>query len=334
MLKKTSYGDRLALLETIVLYYPPADSFHGIAEREFLKLDGEWQDYLTEVTKTNKGSVAEVVIRWDQLPDISVEKLNPAVKSFYRENYFKEVSSEDTLIIRTPILPVKIIDYLTLYVIPGAPRMDQESSFIEGVDAIMAWTGNQKSMKETVINYLIEGFQAYGFEEVLTHIVEKYVVDQSCVSDQEESVLKQRIEGFKKMAVGKKAPDFELPDPDGNTIRLSKIDRKYKLLFFWASWCPHCNAMADQLITLYGEYSEDVEFVGVSIDEDENDWKASIKEKGLPWKNLSDLKGWDGKVVNDYYIYATPTLYLVDENLNIIAKPAGIGELEDTLRGL
>jgi thiol-disulfide isomerase/thioredoxin len=129
-------------------------------------------------------------------------------------------------------------------------------------------------------------------------------------------------------------PDFELPDPEGNTLRFSNIGGEYKLLFFWASWCPHCNAMTDQLLSLYKEYSPDVEFIGVSIDEDENEWKQSITQKGIPWKNLSDLKGWDGKVVNDYYIYATPTLFLVDENLNIIAKPAGIGELEDTLRGL
>jgi len=331
---KSSYGDRLSLLEPLVMYYPQNEDFYGYAEKEYLKLEVEWKDYLETSLEKSQGTLAEIIIRWNQLPDIRVEELNAQLREFYRNEYFKDVYPEDTLIIYTPILPVKIIDFLSLYVLPGASRDDQGRSFIEAVDAVMKWTDSQKLMQEAIINYLIEGFQAYGFEDVITHIVEKYVVDQSCVSDQEESVLKQRIEGFKRMAVGNRVADFNLPDINGSMTRLSGIKGEYRLIIFWASWCPHCNAMLQELTGIYEKYTGKVEFVGISIDEDREEWKSAVSDKKLPWINLCDLRGWEGPVTNDYYIYATPTLFLVDKDMKIKAKPTGVGELEAVLRGL
>ena len=43
--------------------------------------------------------------------------------------------------------------------------------------------------------------------------------------------------------------------------------------------------------------------------------------------NLWDEKGWEGKTAEDYYIYATPTMFLVDKENKIISKPMTINEL-------
>lgn len=37
----------------------------------------------------------------------------------------------------------------------------------------------------------------------------------------------------------------------------------------------------------------------------------------MDWLNLSDLNGWEGKAAKDYFIYATPTMFLLDDNKNL-----------------
>lgn len=332
--KKNSYENRLSLLEPVVMYYPPGTEFYPVAEREYLKLEEEYNTYIDSVTSLDHLSIAPTVIRWDQLPDLEVGEMNPQLREFYRKHYFESVSSDDTVMIRTPVLPVRIIDYLSLYVMPGISRESQEQEFISGVDALMDWSEPNPSMQEVVINYLIDGFQMYGFEKVMTHLVENYVLDNTCVSDQEQDKLRTRIEGFRKMAVGNTVPDFGLTGSEGEAVRLSETGKGHTLLVFWASWCPHCKQMLPGLNSLYDEFGGSVEFLGVSVDSDRGEWIAALEESAVDWPNAAELKGWEGQVVAEYYIYATPTLLLLDSDRKIVAKPGDLNELRAELKKL
>ncbi|MDD3741607.1 MAG: hypothetical protein PHH30_10220, partial [Bacteroidales bacterium] len=56
-----------------------------------------------------------------------------------------------------------------------------------------------------------------------------------------------------------------------------------------------------------------------------------LKENQMPWDVLCEYKGWDGQIVVDYAIFATPSMYIVDKELNIIAKPYNEERLYDEL---
>ncbi|WP_448002302.1 peroxiredoxin family protein [Agromyces bauzanensis] len=45
-------------------------------------------------------------------------------------------------------------------------------------------------------------------------------------------------------AIGDRVEDFELPNPAGDTIRLSEVAGKWTLLYFTTTWCPYCTAEA------------------------------------------------------------------------------------------
>ena len=45
------------------------------------------------------------------------------------------------------------------------------------------------------------------------------------------------------------------------------------------------------------------------------------------WLNISDLKDWEVQAVRDYFIYATPTMLIVNGNKKIIKKPDSIEEI-------
>lgn len=66
---------------------------------------------------------------------------------------------------------------------------------------------------------------------------------------------------------GEKAPDFTLPDLEGNSVSLSDYEGKVVLLNFWATWCPPCRHEIPYFNELYKEYrDEGFEVLGISLD--------------------------------------------------------------------
>ena len=57
----------------------------------------------------------------------------------------------------------------------------------------------------------------------------------------------------------------------------------------------------------------------VSIDS--NKEKCETFTKDITWITSCDLEGWEGQSARDYYVFATPTIYLLDANNKILVKP-------------
>jgi len=328
---KLDVETRIDVLSGFLKYYPPVDTFYYDAARYAENLSSAYDHYLDSLLNNFPDKLVTRIIRLDQLPDIRPGELDPVSVEQYRDRYFDSIDLTDSLILNTPLLPVKVIDYLSLFINPGASRADQEKNFIQAVDSLMKLTEGGPKVREMIVNYLINGFQAYGFETVLTYLVENFVLGQSCVSNQQEEKLRIRIEGFKKLAVGSAAPVFEINDSEGNLIRLADTKDRQTLLIFWSGNCPHCEAMLPELKNLNGQYGSKVRFIGISVDNDDKIWHTALMKNKLPWINIAELKGWDGKIIQDYYVYATPTFLLIDANLRIKAKPTGLAELKGLL---
>ncbi len=324
---KGDYGKRIELLENMLMYYPSEDSFYFQMEEHYYELEARFRHFLDNLYAAQHRKFVSSIIQWDQLPDIDPSMIAPVRRNYLKAHYFDKVDLSDTLIVYTPLPTIKLIDYLTLYVNPGISMSRQEDDFIQGIDSLMSFFHDNKRLQEVMVNYMIDGFQHYGFERVLTYLVENYVLDQACVSDQEEEKLRTRIEGFKKMSVGKTAPDFVVPDTAGDLVSLSEVEQEYTLVIFWASWCPHCSSMMPELNKLYGRYKDKVEMIGISVDEDREEWLGAVNSLHLAFVNASELNGWDSPVIQDYFIYATPTFFLLDSNRKILAKPMNLSDL-------
>lgn len=133
--------------------------------------------------------------------------------------------------------------------------------------------------------------------------------------------LGKRIAILKKSAIGEPMIDFTQPDVNGKPVRLSDFKGKYVLLDFWASWCGPCRAENPNVLKAYNTYKDkNFTVVGVSLDESGEKWHEAIKEDGMPWIQLSDLKGFRNEVASQYGIQAIPSTFLVSPEGIIIAK--------------
>ncbi|GEP89752.1 Peroxiredoxin [Chitinophaga terrae (ex Kim and Jung 2007)] len=144
-----------------------------------------------------------------------------------------------------------------------------------------------------------------------------------------------RLAVLKRSAIGQPVIDFMQNDVDGKPVKISDFKGKYVLLDFWASWCGPCRAENPNVLKAYNTF-KDKNFivVGVSLDDNADKWKAAIKEDGMPWIQLSDLKGWRNAVAQEYGIQGIPYSLLIDPNGIIIAKELRGTKLHEKLASL
>jgi peroxiredoxin len=64
------------------------------------------------------------------------------------------------------------------------------------------------------------------------------------------------------------APDFSLPQLNGQTLQLSAYRGKVVLLDFWATWCDPCREETPHLVELQNKYrNQGLQIIGVSMDD-------------------------------------------------------------------
>jgi peroxiredoxin len=142
--------------------------------------------------------------------------------------------------------------------------------------------------------------------------------------------------------LGLRAPEIELPNPDGEKMTLSSLRGKLVLVDFWAAWCNPCRRENPNLVKTYAKFhsasfekGEGFEIVSVSLDRNEKDWKEAISKDNLSWPyQLGDMLGARSKPVQDYGIQMIPTNFLLDQNGVIIATNLRGEALEEKLDSL
>ena len=147
--------------------------------------------------------------------------------------------------------------------------------------------------------------------------------------------IESMIARMEKVQVGSVAPDFTLPDVDGNPVSLSSFRGKYVLVDFWAAWCPDCRKENPNIVAAWEKYKDkNFAVLGVSLDRNRDQWLAAIEKDGLKWTQVSDLKYWSSDAAVLYCIRWIPMSFLIDPEGKIVAIGLEGEELHNKLEEL
>ena len=323
-IQKRNYDQyRIELLQPVISYYPITDPFFPSLLLEFTTIQDSLELYIDKIIKEHPHTFASTLIAIDRRPALDPMQKQMEQKTFAKLHFFDGKDFSDTSLLQSNVLSSSILSYLSLYQNNEFSKAQMEDEFIKAVDVILPAMRKNQKIYEFVIEYLIGGFDQFGLTKVMTHIASQSIVDESC----ENKDLKHRIGTLKNLAPGNEAPEINLQN-----AKLSAISKKFTLLVFYASWCPHCNELLPELKTFYSDHKEDLEILSISIDTSKIDYQNYLNHYNFDWINACDFKGWDTQSAIDYGVYVTPNLFLLDKNKVVIARPSGMPELKELIQ--
>ena len=183
---------------------------------------------------------------------------------------------------------------------------------------------------------LIALFQNYGQSSPVLTVDEHLETFELVLKDLKKNypqsshinLLEEEIEKFKPLAYGQPAPNFTLPNLNGDLVSLTDFKNKVILIDFWASWCKPCRIENPKLVKLHKKFSKnDFEIISVSLDgtqrqtDSRTAWEKAIKDDKLSdWVHLSELKGWETYVRELYNFSSIPYTVIIDKEGKIAAK--------------
>ena len=110
-------------------------------------------------------------------------------------------------------------------------------------------------------------------------------------------------------------PDIELPDINAQKVKLSEVDAKVIMVYFWSATDANQKMFnLDVLKSLYEDYHKrGFEIYQVALDPDKASWAQVVKQQALPWINVCDGLGGNSPYVLTYNLAGLPSAYIISD---------------------
>lgn len=117
---------------------------------------------------------------------------------------------------------------------------------------------------------------------------------------------------FENPLIGQKAPDFTLATLAGDKVSMAEFrDGKKAIIFFWATWCPHCRRALSVLKDKHDEFrKKGVTLIPVDSGEPPAQVRAYLEKAGIDMEMFLDEHQ---SLTESYNVFGIPMLIFVDK---------------------
>ncbi|MBT7142829.1 MAG: DUF5106 domain-containing protein [Bacteroidetes bacterium] len=310
---------------------------------EMKKMDKEVKDNWKRISAENKGTLFGNVInamRSPEIPEFEIPEFyenKDSVKQMWqylynKNHYFDHIDFSDDRLLRTPLFESKMGHFFKKIIIQAPDTLIRETK--EFIDK----TRVNDEMFKYAVNYLLVHYSSskiMGMDEVLVFVGESYYLSGEAfwADSTHLAKIRERVEKISPNIIGKIASDMKLITYDNKVVTLHGIDTKYTIIAFWEPGCGHCKKLIPKLHEVYSrlfDANKSVEVIAIFTQVKEKDeWVEFIEKNAITdWINAYDPYGWSN-FRNNYDIYSTPVIYLLDKSKKIIAKRIDVEKIEE-----
>ena len=208
--------------------------------------------------------------------------------------------------------------------------VEYEFSLHDACDSLLQFAERNAACWTYMRHHLVDIFATYGPDDLAQYLVDRYVVGAGSLHPPDPTLLEIAAAQM-RMAIGAPAPDIELVRPGiKDTTMLSDVWPKHDhtAIFFYSSTCDHCHEQMPGLRQVVAdELPEHFQLIGIALDATEEEFFATIAEESITWPSYTRLMGWGDQGAKDFNVKATPTIFVLDRQGRIAAKPRDHDEL-------
>ncbi len=200
------------------------------------------------------------------------------------------------------------------------------------IDYMMINLVKDENKLNEITDYLFDLLERRSLFQASEYLAFKVLNEVSCTIDNN---LAKQLETYRAMKKGNIAPDFSFYP---NTIfpsdisrektkKLSDLKSPYTLVVFGSSTCPKCTEEIPQIAEKYHTWkTQGVEVLFISLDENEQNYQQFIGS--FPFISSCDFKKWKSPIVESYYVFGTPTMFLLDNKREILLRPNSVKQMD------
>ncbi len=337
---------------------------------ELNALSAEVEAYQKDLIKNNPSKLVSKIVKMSMdiaVPEPPKNEKGEMIDSNFRFNYFRahyfdNIDFKEDALVNSVIFHNKLEYYFSNKMM--VPHWD---TVLHYAYKLCDQLNPKSKMYEYCVSWITSTYgksKQMGMDKVYTMMANKYYCSKNAegkspafwMTDDKLKDLCEKIDIQKNLVMGVVPPNLILRDTtDENWVNMFEdIDAEYTIIYFWESTCGHCKKITPKLQSLYEKKLKDrnieVYAVGKAIGEDFEKWKKYIHDNNLTFINVALTESLYTAAQKDarqfipryttieslnyqksYDIFATPRVFVLNKNKELIAKQISISQLEDMM---
>ena len=333
--KNNQRRQQLALLEQLLAGYDSRNGkFFKAVTEEFEKRRAEYNQWISDQEKQYGNLFISSTFSFQKVPVTRWDLPEEARMTEQAVHYFDEIDLNDPLILRTQEFNDFVTAYMRMFGMKATSEQLRDSLFTyAGALACEKAASGHPKVYGWMVDYFYKGYETYNIASGIK-MLEKHIQNPHCLTAKKQEIIR-RLEGMEKLTVGTEAPSFEAEMVNNMQVRFQGLsnEKTYGLLIFYNSECSHCAELLETIKKWYDKPENKAWFdvISVGVDDDRELWKKFHLTQNYPWTDVWAPGGINSRVATEYYILATPVMFLVDSDKKILLMPESVEQIQEFL---